>query len=103
VSEYASTFDPAGRRVLLEHDRWDEIVRRYPELGPLQDDVMRAVARPDFVTADPEADRQHYWRQSVGPSRWLRVVVDVRAGLAQVISASPEAADPPDWPGGLSP
>jgi hypothetical protein len=54
----------------------DKLLRDHPELEPHLTEVLRAVAEPDHVAADPvyEHRRRHYL-QGAGPSHWLLVVV----------------------------
>jgi hypothetical protein len=102
MGELASTVDPTGRRVALTIEAWSHITEQHAPLADHLNDVMRAVARPDFVTPDPEPGRQRYWRHSLGPSRWLAVVVDFGPDPALVVAAFPDATDPPGWPSGLT-
>ncbi|HYU16769.1 MAG TPA: hypothetical protein VEL05_11875 [Candidatus Acidoferrum sp.] len=102
MGELASTIDPAGRRVVLTDQAWRRITADHPGLADYLDDVMRAVTRPGFVTPDPGAGGHCFWRQSIGPSGWLAVVVDLEHDPAIVVAATPQRTDPPGWPSGLS-
>ncbi len=102
MGELASTVDPTGRRVALTDDAWRRITDDHPPLEDHLNDVMRAVARPGFVTPDPDTGRQRFWRHSLGPGRWLVVVVDLEPEPATVVRAFPDRTDPPGWPSGLT-
>lgn len=91
--------DPVGERVVVLADLWeDKILRDHPELASHLHDVLRAIAAPDHVLADPvyEGRRRHYLR-GAGPSRWLLVVVSYEQELARVISAFGNRKDPRSW------
>jgi hypothetical protein len=93
------TKDPSGARVVVDADLWrDKIVRDHPEVNSHLADVLRAVAAPDHVLADPvyERRRRHYLR-GAGPSRWLLVVVSYEQEPARVISAFGNRKDPRSW------
>jgi hypothetical protein len=99
----ATTVDPAGRRVVLDETEWEHIVEAHGEMVRFFDEIIGTVARPDFVTPDPILPRMRYWRHSIGPSRWLRVVVDFETEPLRIVTAFPNRRDPPGWPSGLLP
>jgi hypothetical protein len=65
------------------------------EMAQHQAGVMRAVARPGHRDEDPRPAREQFWRQGLGPSRWLFVVVDFGASPACVVTAFGRRDDPP--------
>ena len=79
--------DPAGRRVRLKLETLRHIIDNHPELEQHADDVMAAVARPDWRELDPRPGRERYYKRDVGPSRWLLVVVDFEGDPARVVTA----------------
>jgi hypothetical protein len=103
VPEPTSTVDPAGRRVVLTAERWRHITTEHPQVTALRAEIVRTVARPDFVTPDPIASRTCYWRRAVGPSIWLRVIVDFDKEPARIVTAFPNRRNPPEWPSVLTP
>ncbi|MFT3866638.1 MAG: hypothetical protein QM729_20445 [Solirubrobacterales bacterium] len=93
------TTDPGGKRVVLTLALWqDKLLRDHPELAPHLSDVLRAVASPDHVAADPVfGGRQRFYLRGAGPSRWLLVVVSYEQEPARIISAFGNRKDPRSW------
>lgn len=93
------TCDPEGKRVVLLDVLWHgKVIRDHPEIGPYLQDVLRVVARPDHVRADPIFDaRKRYYARGVGPSRWLMVVVSYEQTPARIVSAFANRKDPRPW------
>jgi hypothetical protein len=93
------TTDPEGTQVVLSDAVWREkIVIDHPEVGTHLSDVLRAVATPDHVAPDPIfAARTRYYARSVGPSRWLLVVVSYEQVPARIVSAFANRKDPRSW------
>jgi hypothetical protein len=80
--------DPEGRDVLLDVERWEHIVDGHPELGHVQDEILRAVESPTEVMAGRTSDEEWFYLEGAGPSRWLKVVVVFdRAGSGRIITA----------------
>lgn len=92
-----STVDPDGRRVELVDERWKHIVEHHPEMEPYRAEIIDTVRAPDYRGPDPIAGRERYWRRGVGPSAWLRVVVEFDAGSASVVTAFANRKQPPEW------
>lgn len=55
---------------------FEHIVANHPELEPYLDEILATVERPDSCESDPFMGRERFYRRSVGPSGWLRVVVE---------------------------
>lgn len=91
--------DPDGVKVVLPAALWrDKLLRDHPELAPHLLDVLRAVASPDHVAADPVfGGRQRFYLRGAGPSRWLLVVVSYEQEPARIISAFGNRKDPRSW------
>jgi hypothetical protein len=89
--------DPDGRRVVLDEDGWRHILQEHMEMTPHQAAVMRAVGGPHHRDQDPRPKREHFWRQGLGPSQWLFVVVDFGESPARVVTAFGRRDDPPGW------
>jgi hypothetical protein len=66
-------------------------------MRPYRAGVMEVLSAPDHRRPDPRAGRERYWRQGLGPSRWLLVVVDFTAASARVVTAYANRDDPPGW------
>jgi hypothetical protein len=90
----AVVVDPAGRRVELLDDRWKHIVARHPEMEALRDAVLRAVTAPTEQLAGRRPGEQWFYLGDVGPSRWLKVVVNFDAGAGRIITAFPRRTLP---------
>lgn len=67
--------DPQGRDVLLEAERWEHIVDGHPELGHIQQEILRAVRSPTEIMEGRMSDEEWFYLEGAGPSRWLKVVV----------------------------
>jgi hypothetical protein len=80
--------DPQGRIVSLNVERWEHIVDGHPELGHMQEEILRAVQSPTEIMAGRMADEEWFYLEGVGPSRWLKVVVVFdRSDRGRIITA----------------
>jgi hypothetical protein len=62
---------------------------------PQVDEILAAVAAPDFREDDPVPGRERFYRQNfIGAGRWLRVVVDFNVVPAWVVTAFVGDRDP---------
>jgi hypothetical protein len=93
----AAVTDPDGREVVLTEDGWAHIAGGHSDLGLPPDAVLDVVRSPDHREDDPIAGRERFWRRNVGPSRWLRVVVDFAVQPAVIVTAFADRVDPKDW------
>jgi hypothetical protein len=97
-SNLAEVLDPQGRRVVLLARIWKgKIARGHPELARYLDDVLLAVEEPDHIEPDPRPARARHYRQGVGPSRWLLVVVSCEQVPARIVTALATRKDPRQW------
>ena len=78
---------PDGDTVVLTVAVWDHILARHPEMDMHRGEIFETISSPHLVTEDPEAGRKRFYRSGVGPSRWLRVIVDFNQRPARIISA----------------
>ncbi len=63
---------------MLFEDTWEEHIiedRGHGELAEHLDAVLGTVLVPDHRASDPWHHREQFYKQDVGPSRWLKVVV----------------------------
>jgi hypothetical protein len=74
-----SVLDPDGRTVELTRERWWHITRGHPELADHQAEVLETVRTPIRRRPGPTVGEEWFYRQNVGPSRWLKVVVRYEA------------------------
>jgi hypothetical protein len=80
--------DPEGRDVLLGVERWEHIVDGHPELGHVQEEVLRAVESPTEVIPGRSSGEEWFYLEGAGPSRWLKVVVVFdRSNRGRIITA----------------
>lgn len=86
--------DPDGRRVVLTPDRWLHIRLRHDELNVHLDVILEAVARPDRRARGPRPGEEWFYLEGVGPSRWIRVVVQYEEGRGLIITAFPRRSFP---------
>lgn len=72
-----SRFDPGSRwpPVELTEERWRHVVADHPEMAELLDHVLGTVADPGKRLSGRETNEEWFYRQGVGPTRWLKVVV----------------------------
>ena len=66
-------------------------------MAPHQAALMATIAHPDHLEDDPRPGRERFWRELLGPSRWLFVVVDFDESPARVVTAFGRRDDPPGW------
>lgn len=87
----AETATPEGVRVVLFEDTWLLHVLDpddgHAELEPHLAVVMEAIALPDHREPDEWSHRERFFKQDVGPSRWLMVVVDSEREPARIVTA----------------
>ena len=79
--------DPDGRRVELTDERWDHILREHPELRGLRPVVLDAVQTPSHRLPGQAANEEWFLLGSVGPSRWLHVVVAYGEDRGWIVTA----------------
>ena len=92
------TIDAEGRRVVLLARIWHgKILVDHAELRPFLEGLLMAVTAPDIVRRDVHPDRQHFFANHLGPSRWLRVVVSYEQVPARIITAHGYRKDPLRW------
>jgi hypothetical protein len=61
--------------------------QRAPELEPHVDAVLATIASPDHREPDTRRHRERFFKENVGPSRWLMVVVDFEQEPARIVTA----------------
>jgi hypothetical protein len=94
----AELMDRNGREVVLLARIWEnKILRDHRELVGHLDTVLATIQAPDHVEPDSAPYRERLYRRSVGPSRWLLVVVRFEQTLGRVITALGNRKDPKLW------
>jgi hypothetical protein len=83
----ASIEDPDGRRVELTEERWRHITADHPEMTERLDDVTETVTNPGKRFAGREANEEWFYREGVGPTRWLNVVVIYETDRAFIVTS----------------
>ena len=87
----AESSTPDGVRVVVFEDTWrDHILDPevgHAEMAPYLDAVLAAIATPDHRKQDERRGRERFYKQDVGPSRWLMVVVSFEQEPARIITA----------------
>lgn len=76
LAETESVSDPLGRTVHLSTDRWHHILTGHPEVFPYLDDVLRAIKAPTVHIEQARPGQDWFYLEGIGPSDWLKVVVD---------------------------
>jgi hypothetical protein len=87
----AETTTPDGLRVVLYEDTWRDHVL-HPDDGHVEltqhlDAVLAAVSTPDHREPDEREARERFYKQDVGPSRWLMVAVSFEDEPARIVTA----------------
>lgn len=95
-----STLAPAGQEVILTAASWRHIVNRHPEMAQYRDAVIEVISNPDAVLEDPRPGRQRFYREGLGPSRLLRVIVDFNQRPALIVTAHGYRKELPSDPSG---
>ena len=87
----AATMTPEGVRVVVFADTWHDHILGpevgHAEMAPHLDAVVAVIATPDHREPDERRGRERFYKQGVGPSRWLMVVVSFEQEPARVITA----------------
>jgi hypothetical protein len=87
----AETRTPEGVRVVLFEDTWLLHVLNpdggHIELEPHLAAVLAVLLDPDHREPDPRPSRERFFKQDVGPSKWLMVVVDSAQEPARIVTA----------------
>jgi hypothetical protein len=87
----AETTTPEEVRVVLFADTWHEHIldprEGHGELVAHLDAVLATVSTPDHREPDPFERRERFYKRSVGPSRWLMVVVSWEQEPARIVTA----------------
>jgi len=87
VSVLATITDPRGRSVRLTHERWAHVLERHPELEDHIADVLATVERPDRTQPARVRGEEWFFREGVGPSRRLQVVVALSGQDGHIVTA----------------
>jgi len=75
---------------VLFEDTWQEHIldaRGHDELAAHLDAVLATVLAPDHREPDPWLHRERFYKQNVGPSRWLKAVVSFEQAPARIVTA----------------
>jgi hypothetical protein len=82
---------PEGTRVVLFEDTWLRHIllpkEGHPELEPHLAAVLAVLPDPDHREPDPRPSRERFFKQDVGPSKWLMVVVDSAQEPTRIVTA----------------
>jgi hypothetical protein len=78
AAEQPRIIDPDGRQVVFDAGSHLHLAEgRRSWLLDHIDEILAAVARPDYRERDPRPGRERFYRQNaLRPGRWMRVVVD---------------------------
>jgi hypothetical protein len=88
------TVDPDGRAVVFDAGSHLHLALGRPWMLDHLDTILATIAFPDYREDDPIARRERFYRQDLGPNRWLRVVVDFNASPGWVVTATVQRNDP---------
>jgi hypothetical protein len=85
--------DDASRSVALWPTDWAYIVGK-PARGISLAEVEAVIRGPDLRVVDPNPRRERFYKRAIGPSAWLRVVVDWTGSEGRVYNAIPMGSLP---------
>jgi hypothetical protein len=85
----ATVSDPDGVSVVLREERWGHIVAGHPELGPLEAQLLQAVAAPAHRRPGRSLGETWFYYELApsSPSRWLKVVVRYKEREGWIVTA----------------
>ncbi|HXQ00158.1 MAG TPA: hypothetical protein VN845_08855 [Solirubrobacteraceae bacterium] len=87
----AETRTPEGTRVVLFEDTWLRHIllpqHGHPELEHYLTAVLALLPDPDHREMDSRPSRECFFKQGVGPSKWLMVVVDSAQEPSRIVTA----------------
>lgn len=83
-----------GELVVLTQRAWSHIAAEHPEMTVHRNAVMAAAATPEVVADDPRPGRRRHYRSGVGPSQWVRVIVDFNQSPARIVTAHAHRKEP---------
>ncbi len=84
--ELAATItDRKGRTVLLTEERAAHVAEGHPEVRPR--DLIHAVEQAEIRTAGRGAGTEKLWARSIGPAKWLVVLVAYSGRVGRVRTA----------------
>lgn len=87
LSNPRETVDPDGRRVVFDARTEHHLARRRPQMLSHIQAILDTIARPDIHEHDPAPGRERFFRRDLGPTRYLRVVVDFNESPGFVVTA----------------
>jgi len=88
------TVDPDGQRVVLTLDRWRHIAVEHSELGDIRKALLRTIAEPHRRIRGRVPGEEWFYRQGIGPTRWVRVVVHYGPEGGRIVTAFPRRRFP---------
>jgi len=82
---------PEGARMVLFEDTWLRHIllaqQGHPELESHLTAVLAVLPDPDHREPDPRPSRERFFKQGVGPNKWLMVVVDSAQKPSRIVTA----------------
>ncbi len=76
-----------GITVVLTAAAWEHIVAEHPDMASYRGAILLTAQAPEIVRDDPRPGRKRHFRASLGPSRWLRVIVDFNVNPPEIVTA----------------
>ena len=73
--------------VVLTARTWSHIVTEHPDMVRFLPEIMLTAAAPEIAFDDPRLGRKRHFRAGLGPSQWLRVIVDFTQQPARIVTA----------------
>jgi hypothetical protein len=73
--------------VVLSAATWAHIVSEHPDMARFLTGIMLTAVAPEIALDDPRPGRKRHFRAGLGPSRWLRVVVDFNNRPPRIVTA----------------
>jgi hypothetical protein len=94
----AEALGPDGRRVEIHSRRWSHVLEEHSEMVGYLEETVKTIEHPEHREPDVAPGRERYFRRC-GPQRWIRAVVEFAGETDRLVTAFPQANDPPGWRG----
>jgi hypothetical protein len=83
----SKVIDPDGRIVTLSEEAWQHILEEHRELAPYERLVTETISHPLDRDDDVRPERERYYNEGQGPTRFFCVVVEYIGQEGDVITA----------------
>jgi hypothetical protein len=87
--------EPEGRTVEITEKAWRHVCD-HGEMTTHFDQIKETISHPAHIEDDVRPGRVRYYRQGIGPTRWLRVVISYEDDptIGRLVTAFGHSNDP---------